>query len=152
MIIRLRQLQISDTREVDKKWIKQYKAVFCILNEKGQVLQWQFTSSEGFDEVCPMFENLKKRFENMGTKLSGIFVHNCCKWRDSLSQIFSDIPVKLDLFHVVQRVVRSKQRVVRSLNAVSFVKTLATSLDWFFARSMMMELKGLNQLQYLMLF
>jgi hypothetical protein len=97
---------IGYQRDADKKWIKQYKAVFCILNEKGQVLQWQFTSSEGFDEVRPMFENLKERFENMGTKLSGIFVDNCCKWRDSLSQIFPDIPVKLDLFHAVQRVVR----------------------------------------------
>ncbi len=42
----------------------------------------------------------------MGTKLNGILVDNCCKWKDSLVHIFPDIPVKLDLFHMVQRVVR----------------------------------------------
>ena len=72
-------------RDVDKTWIKQYETVFCILNEKGPVVQWQFTSSEGLDEVRPIFESLKKRFENMGTKLSGTFVDNCCMWKDSLS-------------------------------------------------------------------
>ena len=93
-------------RDSDGKWIKQYKAVFCILNEMGQVVQWQFTTSEGFDELRPMFENLRKRFDNSGTKLSAIFIDNCCKWRDSLASIFPGIPVKLDLFHAVQRVVR----------------------------------------------
>jgi hypothetical protein len=93
-------------RREDGKWIKQYKAVFCILNEIGQVMQWQFTSSDGFSEVRAMFESLRERFSKSGCQLSGIFVDNCCKWRESLNYIFKDVPVKLDLFHAVQRVVR----------------------------------------------
>jgi hypothetical protein len=93
-------------RREDGKWIKQYKAVFCILNEIGRVMQWQFTSSDGFSEVRAMFESLRERFRKSGCQLSGIFVDNCCKWRESLNHIFEDVPVKLDLFHAVQRVVR----------------------------------------------
>ena len=48
-------------RESDGKWITQYKAVFCILNEQGQVLQWQFTAREKFEEVRDMFLDLKKK-------------------------------------------------------------------------------------------
>ena len=48
-------------RESDGKWITQYKAVFCILNEQGQILQWQLTTREGFEEVRDMFVDLKTR-------------------------------------------------------------------------------------------
>ena len=53
-----------------------------------------------------MFVDLKKRFDEAGVKLSGIFIDFCCKWRDSLSNIFPNVPVKLDLFHAIQRVVK----------------------------------------------
>jgi hypothetical protein len=45
----------------DRRWVSQYEAVFIVLNEKGQVLTWQFTKNKGFQEVKRLLENLKKR-------------------------------------------------------------------------------------------
>lgn len=58
-----------------------------------------------------MFVDLKKRFDEAGVKLSGIFIDFCCKWRDSLSNIFPNVPVKLDLFHAIQRVVKEVPKI-----------------------------------------
>jgi hypothetical protein len=67
--------------------------------------------------------DLKKRFEQSGTELNCIFINNFCKWRDSLTSIFPSIPVELDLFHAVQRVVREvpKRKHIRKNSATSLV-------------------------------
>ena len=44
-------MNIRYFRHCDNKWINQYRSLFCILNELGQVIQWQLTSTESFDEV-----------------------------------------------------------------------------------------------------
>ena len=33
-----------------------------------------------------------------------MIIDNCCSWKAKLQQVFGNIPVKLDLFHAVQRI------------------------------------------------
>ena len=54
-----------------------------------------------------MFVNLKHRFDKSRTKIDGICIDNCCKWADKLNLFFPGVPVKLDLFHAVQRFVKT---------------------------------------------
>ena len=99
-------MNIGYFRHCDNKWINQYRSLFCIMNELGQVIQWQLTSTESFDEVRHMFSDLKERFERQGIKLEGVFIDNCCKWRMVINYVLPEVPVKLDLFHAVQRIVK----------------------------------------------
>ena len=89
---------IGYKRSSDGKWIRLYNSVFCILNENGNVIQWQFTKSENFNEVSKMFADLKERFQVQNSRLEGIMIYNCCKWKESLRRVFPGIPVKLDCF------------------------------------------------------
>ena len=98
---------IGYKRSSDGKWIRLYNYVFCILNENGNVIQWQFTKSENFNEVSKMFADLRERFQVQNSRLEGIMIDNCCKWKESLRRVFPGIPVKLDLFHAVQRFVKT---------------------------------------------
>lgn len=99
-------MNVGYFRHSDNKWINQYRSLFCILNEFGQVIQWQLTASEGFEEVRPMFMDLKKRLDKKYTVPEGVFIDNCCKWREAIHSVFPKIPVKLDLFHAIQRIVK----------------------------------------------
>ena len=77
------------------------------MNEKGEVLQWQFTRSENFNEVSAMFTDLRRRLQCHNTLLEGIIIDNCCKWKEGLTRLFPGTPIKLDLFHAVQRFVKT---------------------------------------------
>jgi len=92
----------------DNKWVRQYSAVFLVLNNEGKVLSWQFTNSTCFSYIQKLLTNLKQRFERLGTKIQKIAVDNCCQWRNKLQDIFGDeITVCLDVFHAVQRISRT---------------------------------------------
>lgn len=97
---------IGYQRSEDGNWVTQYNSIFCSLNQKGEIVDWQFTKSEGFEEVRSMFENLKERFGS----LELICLDNCCKWKNLLGEVFPDVPVKLDLFHAVQRFVKTLKK------------------------------------------
>ena len=92
---------IGYARSEDGKWISQYNSVFCVLNEKGEVINWQFTASEGFEEVKELFVELKNGLQPDGVPI--ICIDNCCKWNQLLKAIFPATNVKQDLFHAVQR-------------------------------------------------
>ena len=92
---------IGYARSEDGKWINQYNSVFCVLNEKGEVISWQFTASEGFEEVKELFVELKNGLQPDGVNI--ICIDNCCKWNQLLKAIFPATNVKQDLFHAVQR-------------------------------------------------
>ena len=62
--------------------------------------------SDSFDEVKPLFETLSLDFKNRGVKLLGIYIDNCCKWRHLLKSYFPNVPIKLDLFHAIQRITK----------------------------------------------
>ncbi len=69
-------------------------------------LQWKFTKPEGTSELESLFHQLSQRFAKQNIVLDGIFLDNCCKWTQFLRKHFPRVPVKLDIFHAVQRLVR----------------------------------------------
>lgn len=89
----------------DGKWVTLYKSVFIVLNEIGQVLAWQFTSSTAIDEVTPLLKNLHNRLKDTWLPPRTVFVDNCCQQRQRMRTIFGpDTLVKLDVFHAIQRI------------------------------------------------
>ena len=87
-------------------WVKQFDSLFTVLNEKGQVLTWRLTRGTSFEKVKSTIQNLKKRLDSNGIKVTSIYIDNCCQWRNLLQNVFGEeVCVKLDLFHAVQRIV-----------------------------------------------
>ncbi|CAB4030423.1 Hypothetical predicted protein [Paramuricea clavata] len=97
---------IGYLRESDKKWVKLFQSLFCVLNEKGTVIQWKFTKTECTSELENVFWQLSQRFTAQNIVLDGIFLDNCCKWTQFLGKYFPGVCIKLDIFHAVQRLVR----------------------------------------------
>ena len=85
-------------------WIRQYDSLFSVMNEDGIVLGWQLTRGTGFSRVKTLITGIHKRLKNSGVKLEGFSIDNCCAWRLLLQGVFGLIPIKLDLFHAVQRI------------------------------------------------
>ena len=115
-------------------WVKQFDSLFTVLNEKGQVLTWRLTRGTSFEKVKSTIQNLKKRLDNKGIKVTSIYIDNCCQWRNLLQNEFAEeLCVKLDLFHAVQRIVSKipkhgkKGSVIKDLR-----RCLRTSWNLFF--------------------
>ena len=86
------------------KWIRQFDSLFSVMNEEGMVLGWQLKRGTGFSRIKTLLTGIYNRLKNRGVKLQGFCVDNCCAWRLLLQGVFGLIPIKLDLFHAVQRV------------------------------------------------
>lgn len=97
-------------RSSDGKWITQYKCVFIVLNEKGQVMRWKFTPGEAFEHIKPLLVEIRESLANKTCTLSHIIVDNCCKLRSCLQDVFGPTPIKLDVFHAIQRVTKTMHR------------------------------------------
>ena len=95
---------IGFLRESDGKclWIKLFKCVFIVIGEGGHILHWKFTRGESFEEVSDIFIQLKERLQ-----ARDVVIDNCCKWKSSLTAIFPDDDIRLDLFHAVQRFLKT---------------------------------------------
>ncbi len=79
--------------------------MFCVLNECGQIVTWQFAHSVSFDNVRPILQRLKERFDRQSKKLNEFYIDNCCSWRKKIQSVFgNDVKVLLDLFHAIKRV------------------------------------------------
>ena len=63
---------IGYLRESNRKWVKLFQSLFCVLNEKGTVLQWKFTKTEGTSELESLFHQLSQRFAKQNI---------VCKWK-----------------------------------------------------------------------
>ena len=46
----------------DHKWVTQYDSLFCVLNEKGQVVAWQLTKGTSFTHVEIVLDRLKLKY------------------------------------------------------------------------------------------
>lgn len=89
----------------DGKWVTQYNSVMIVMNEGGQVMGWQFTKTTSMDEVKRLFLNIRNRIVDLEKLI--IIADNCCSVKGKLSEVFgSNMAVKLDLFHAVQRVTK----------------------------------------------
>ena len=87
-------------------WVRQFDSLFTVMNEKGQVVGWRLTRGTSFHKVEDMMLFLKKRFDAEGAEVKSIYIDNCCQWRRSIQDVFgSDMEVKLDLFHAIQRII-----------------------------------------------
>ena len=88
----------------DKKWVSEYDSVFFVLNKHGKVLTWQLTKGTSFDQLA-VLQDVAERAQN---ELKIIYVDDCCKMRRKITNIFgSNVAVKLDLFHAVQRITKT---------------------------------------------
>ena len=75
-------------RKSDSKWETLYDSLFCVMNEKGQVMGWQFTKGTSFESVRKLLQGIKKRCDKkkqievviltivvLGGKNSKVFLH-----------------------------------------------------------------------------
>ena len=65
---------VGTVRIDDKRWITQYKGLFCVLNEVGQVLTWKLTRSLSFDHIEQQLMLLNERFHRVGKNVEEFFV------------------------------------------------------------------------------
>ena len=93
-------------RKSESKWETLYDSLFCVMNENGQVMGWQFTKGTSFESVRKLLQGIKKRCDKKKQIVRSCYIDNCCAWRKKLQGIFtSNCSVKLDLFHAVSSVV-----------------------------------------------
>ena len=98
---------IGIKRSWDNSYINQFKNLYIGLNENGEVLCWRLTRSTAFDEVSDLLINLKETLSRKESPLKVIVLDDCCQFADKYKAIFSGVEVKLDLFHAVQRFVKT---------------------------------------------
>ena len=85
-------------------WIRQLDSLFSVINEDGIVLAWQLTRGTAFTRVKTSLIGIMNRLAKNEITLEGFPIDKCCAWRLLLQGVFGVIPVKLDLFHAVQRI------------------------------------------------
>ena len=61
-------------RNIDSKWSKQYKGLFCVLNSFGQVLTWKLTKHLTFDEAESQMQLLQSRLSAQGCQIQGFYI------------------------------------------------------------------------------
>lgn len=85
-------------------WKKEVDHLFYCQNEVGQVLTWQLTGTNGFEEVKETLVSIRDRHEQIGKQLKGCCTGFCCNWRDSIKVIFGpDFQVKSDIEFAIGR-------------------------------------------------
>ena len=95
------------SRDFDQRWVTQYGALFCVLNNLGQVVTWRLTSSVSFSNTEVQMLAMKQRLEKLGKRVKEFYIDNCCAWRKKLQNLFGqEMKVYLDIFHAVQRVAK----------------------------------------------
>lgn len=93
------------------KWIKQFKSLFLVLNDIGQILSWQLVPDTSYDTIWEMLKEIKERLHTKKKTLREIYVDDCCKVRKKLQDIFGEATlVKLDLFHATQRITKKASK------------------------------------------
>ncbi|XP_066916044.1 uncharacterized protein [Clytia hemisphaerica] len=87
----------------NKKWVKVVDSLFLFMNEKGQILGYKMCKGTSFNLVEDIFKDLSVR----NPHITHIYLDNCCTWKHKLAEFFPNAIVKLDLFHAVQRLVKT---------------------------------------------
>ena len=92
----------------DNVWVPQYDSLFLVMNGVGKIVTWQFTKGTYFTLVEQVLRDLNIRSEQQQCKIKTVYIDNCCSLRKKIqSALGNDISVKLDIFHAVQRIVRT---------------------------------------------
>ena len=86
----------------DGRWIQQYDSLFLVMSDSGKVVAWQLTKGTGFAQIEVILRDLKERSNDT---IKTIYIDDCCKLRTKIQSVFgSNVRVKLDVFHAVQRI------------------------------------------------
>lgn len=93
---------VGGHRAEDHKFIKDTMKLFIVLDDQKRVVGWKLTKSTSHQEIKDVLCDIFSRLEN-ADKLKYVMVDNCCESRQFYQSIFTNIPIKLDLFHAVQR-------------------------------------------------
>lgn len=89
----------------DGTWVNLYDSLFIVLNQDGLVLSYKLVKGRSFDCIEAELTDVRDRLMQNHQTLTGICIDNCCHWRGQLTRVFGpSVPVKLDLFHAVQRI------------------------------------------------
>ena len=85
----------------DYNFVSDKKKCFIVKDGLGKVVSWKLTNSTTNEEVVSCLKDVKSRLKK---KLLYVLVDECCAVRILYQQIFGeDVLVLLDLFHAVQR-------------------------------------------------
>lgn len=92
----------------DNVWVTQYDSLFIVMNNKGQVVTWQLTKGTSFGQIEHLLSELSHRALQQSQNIKTIYIDECCKLRNKVQSVFgTDVSVKLDIFHAVQRVTKT---------------------------------------------
>ena len=103
---------IYQRRDNDRsKWVKQFKSLFIVLNDIGQVLSWQLADDTSHDTVHETLNEINQRLKAKTRTLKEIYVDDCCRLRNKMQSVFGrEVVVKLDIFHAIQRITKKTSK------------------------------------------
>lgn len=87
-----------------------FAAVYTVMNEAGLLVSQHFTESKKPSETIPVLENVRDRHLKLGDggPVKVWYTDMCCQEANTLRSVFgSDIVIKLDPFHLMQRFKRA---------------------------------------------
>ena len=92
----------------DGTWIPLYDSLFLVLNSAGKIVTWQLTKGTSLSQVEQVLRELHDHAEQQQCKIKTVYIDNCCSLRKKVQCILgNNTNVKLDVFHAVQRIVRT---------------------------------------------
>ena len=68
-----------------------------------KVVSWKLTTSTSDDEIRHLLQGVKSRLTREPIY---IILDDCCKSSNLYREIFGDVPIKLDVFHAIQRLAK----------------------------------------------
>lgn len=82
-----------------------FDALFTVMNERGEVIAMQLTSTTSMEEVKELLVELRDRLSRMEHSIKEFWVDNCCQVSSVIKTVFKGVnKVRLDLFHAIKRI------------------------------------------------
>jgi hypothetical protein len=105
---------------------KPFAALFSVMNEFNEIVGFWLASTKKISELRSALEQINARYQDVADdqKIQVMYTDNCCSDRKILQEIFGMILVKLDVFHLMNRLkVKKKHRFF-----ASFMKSIQEAL------------------------
>lgn len=87
----------------NNKMVKQYGAMFIVLNQHGQVLTWALAKTAGLSEMEPVLRAFLQR-PGQRSLSSPVFISDRCCQDAKILQSLGIVKILLDLFHAIRRI------------------------------------------------
>ena len=101
---------IGIIRGSDSVFVPQFQNLYVGLNENDEVVMWRLTTSTSCDEIDDLVLDFKERLTISGDTLEMIVVDDCCHVKNFYHRFFPHVSVKLDIFHAVQRIIKTLRK------------------------------------------